>query len=692
MVGLEYRKTQIFSRPGAGFLYEMRNQLPNSVNANVDTLWNNRKKGSINCEQDIVYKLSKSGPGSLGYGRLYGSKGSLERMEKECRGVLCKEFYHDIDVVNCHPVLLYQFAKNKFQIDLPEVEKLCDNRDAYLAAISDNRDDAKTSIIKILYGGKNTFPFLEPLAQEIKQFTKTLMGRPEYKDLYECCKTYKEQKNWEKSVVTGIYGVFLSFILQSEERKCMISMSDEFERKGWKVDVFCYDGVMIRKREGVDLLKDIQDAEKRIIVDTGYQVSLISKPFMTFTDFQNEQSSKEMYGGVELTKYLEMKREFEQNNFYYAPSSDYYEYRDGFSPLQMGLQHATEYYKRKWNFKVSDKIGDYIPFFPLWRDDAKAKTIQMISLRPSEHEDVFQIPMKLKYQKTSETSNSALEHFLGLVNLICNHKPELYEFILDWLAHCLQKPYENPRVGIVVVGAKGVGKDTLFDFFMTHVIGPVFSHNFLSTAAYFEKHNCDRMHKLMVKLEEADSKICWENANLLKGRISSDFDSFNPKGQKTTSTDNIARNAMTANGKCPVDLSDKERRFVVMNASSEKKSDTIYWNLIRRELFNDAAGRSIANYLLERDISSFDTNVLPVNEYQEAIIETRMTTEQIFIRDWDGMESKCLDLHNLYLDYCKTNALSYEVSSQKFGSNLMNMVKNNEIKVRRLASGVCYRK
>ena len=186
MVGLEYRKTQMFSRPGAGFLYEMRKQLPDTVNANVDTLWNNRKKGSINCEQDVVYKLSKSGPGSLGYGRLYGSKGSLERMEKECRGVLCKEFYHDIDVVNCHPVLLYQFAKNKFQIDLPEVEKLCDNRDAYLAAISDNRDDAKTSIIKILYGGKNTFPFLEPLAQEIKKFTKTLMGKPEYKELYEC--------------------------------------------------------------------------------------------------------------------------------------------------------------------------------------------------------------------------------------------------------------------------------------------------------------------------------------------------------------------------------------------------------------------------------------------------------------------------------------------------------------------------
>jgi hypothetical protein len=145
------KRTQVFSRPGAGFLYEMRASLPASVNSTVNTLWNNRKKGSIHCEQEVLYRLSKSNAGQLGYGRIYGSKGSLERMEKECRGVLFKEFYEDIDIVNCHPILLVQFAKNKYNKDLPEVERYNDNRDEYLSKLSDNRDEAKEFIIKILY-------------------------------------------------------------------------------------------------------------------------------------------------------------------------------------------------------------------------------------------------------------------------------------------------------------------------------------------------------------------------------------------------------------------------------------------------------------------------------------------------------------------------------------------------------------
>ena len=685
------KRTQVFSRPGAGFLYEMKAQLPASVNKQVDALWNNRKKGSINCEQEIIYKLSKSAPGQLGFGRLYGSRGSLERMEKECRGVLCKEFYHDIDVVNCHPVLLYQFAKREFEIDLPEVEKLCDNRDEYLAKICDNRDDAKTAVIKILYGGKNTLPFLEPLAQEVKKFTKTIMALPQYKELYEACKNYKEQKDWEKNVVTGIYGTFLSYILQTEERRCMLSMSDSFESQGWRVDVFCYDGVMIRKREGIDLEKAIRDAEKRVLVDTGYNLSLISKPFMTFKEFQDEQTSKDTYRDIEMVKYLDMKREFERTNFYFAPTHEYYEYIEGKTPLQMPKEHATEYYKRKWFFRKSERIDDYVQFFPMWRDDVTARTVRHLSLRPSEDPEVFQIPMKLKYQDVADGVDKT-HLFLELVSLICNHQEPLVDFTLNWFAHCLQKPYEIPRVSLVVVGAKGVGKDTVFDFFMKHVIGSLFSTNFTSTEAYFEKHNCDRMHKLFVKLEEANAKVCLDNQDILKGRVTSEDDKFNPKGQKGISTDNVARLVMTANGNCPVNLSDKERRFVVMNASAEKRGDDEYWNTIRKELFNDAAGKSVASWLLERDISSLSFNTLPANDYQEYVMETRASSEQKFIEQWDGVEIPSSELFDLYKEYCIANNLYYVITMTEFGKKMMSFVKNGDVFTRRKNTGNFYRK
>ena len=701
--------SQVFNRRSVGFLWDKRAELDPGQVAIINSIYNNKKKnGNTLAQQDITYKLSRSAAGKLGYGRLYGSKGSFETLEKECRGTICKEYYHDIVIVNCHPVLLVQFAKSKYDIELPEVDKYVENREAYLKNIMTEegitRDEAKASVIRVMYGGavpKDSY--LSPLCEEVRGFSKKLFKEEEYADL---AKAVKHEDN--------LYGSFLSYVLQTEERKCMMAMKECLERQGWSVDVLCYDGVMIRKREQAGLITDyLPGLSIWVKKQTGYDISLTTKEFSAF---DVPTTSEEVVKGVSLEAYNEMKREFEAYNFYYAPTNEYYEYQEGQAPLAMGLQHATEYYKKKWNFKVSSKVGDYIQFFPIWREDTTTKTIRQMSLRPSTRPDVFQIPMRLKYQEgegggpgrpltddicrhinlnpddAKNFQHSAVPIFAYLLSLIANHNETLAWFTADWLAHCLQKSYELPRVSLVIVGAKGIGKDTVFDFFMEHVVGSLFSHNFLSTEAYFEKHNCDRMHKLFVKLEEADSKVCLDNKNLLKGRITSNNDSFNPKGSKAITTDNLARVAMTTNGTCPVDLSDRERRFVVMKASPEKKGDDEFWKMIRKELFNEEAGRVIADWLLSRDISNLSFNNLPANEYQEAVIESRMTSEQLFIDAWDGEELKVSDLFNKYLDYCKDNSLPYEASLPRFGRLLMNIVKNGSLSVRRTGGGMCYKK
>jgi hypothetical protein len=167
---LKYETTQMFSRRGLGFLWAKREELDPGQVSILQTLYNNRKKGSITGYQDVTYKLSKSNAGKLGYGRLYGQKGSLETLEKEIRGTLCKDYYYDLDFVNCHPVLLIQLAKNMYNKNLPEVETYVKDRDAYLARIGPNRDDSKSEIFRIFYGGRNTFPFLEPLAREVREY------------------------------------------------------------------------------------------------------------------------------------------------------------------------------------------------------------------------------------------------------------------------------------------------------------------------------------------------------------------------------------------------------------------------------------------------------------------------------------------------------------------------------------------
>lgn len=153
----------MFSKRGLGFLWAKRDELDPGQVSILQTLYNNRKKGSIAGYQEVTYKLSKSNAGKLGYGRLYGQKGSLETLEREIRGTLCKDYYYDLDFVNCHPVLLIQLAKNMYNKTLPEVEMYVKDRDAYLARIGPNRDDSKSQIFRIFMEAAIHFLFLNHL-------------------------------------------------------------------------------------------------------------------------------------------------------------------------------------------------------------------------------------------------------------------------------------------------------------------------------------------------------------------------------------------------------------------------------------------------------------------------------------------------------------------------------------------------
>ena len=174
---------QIYNKNSLGFLWAKRDSLDPGQRALLDSLYKGRSKKSVLGVFSTEYSLPITGAGKLGFGRIYGAKGSMEKLERECRGTLCSEFYHDLDVYNAHPVIAWQFAKRRYDMDLTEIEKYCDNRDEYLKVISDNRDEAKTAIISIMYGGKNEFHFLNAFCEDIKKLTKRVMIDDDYKEL-----------------------------------------------------------------------------------------------------------------------------------------------------------------------------------------------------------------------------------------------------------------------------------------------------------------------------------------------------------------------------------------------------------------------------------------------------------------------------------------------------------------------------
>lgn len=673
---LSITTTQVFSRRGLSYLWDNRSSLGTNEVSILDCLYKNRKKGTIECQQTVTYKLSIKKGGKLGWGRLYGNKGSLETLEKECRGTLCEEYYHDLDIVNCHFVLLAQFAKRKFNKDLPEVERYVENRESFLKQLGDNIDIAKTEVITVLYGGITRNEYLIPLSNETRKFSKFLSCQPEYEELFQSCKNE-----------TNVYGSFLSFVLQTEERNCMFAMKESLEKIGWSVDVLAYDGVMIRKNDKLDLNASIRACELAVKEKTNYQITIINKPMMSF---KIPQLRDEISKGVSREMYNEMKSSFEENNFYYAPSNEMIQVR-GRELMRMGLDHAREYYSTTWRFKHSDKFEDYTTFFDMWRKDSTRRTIQRIDMRESDDPTVFVMPPVFAWVNEGEYSLTAVDTFKEIMSLIGN--PEQQEYIIKWLAQMIQQPFDRPGTSLVITGDKRTGKDTPFDFFREFVIGKDYSRNYTCGGSqFFDKHDTGRMNMFLCKVEEANRKVFLANADKFKSLITADDEMYNYKGKNAIAVANYNRFVLTTNGACPVEMSDGEQRFVVATCSSARKHDTEYWSKIRTVLFNKEAGRAVGEWLSAIDISGFNFRKVPHDEFQNDIIEAEASSEKLFIDSWDGQELSMKDFYEEYKGYCITNSLPYCLNSKSLGINLLKHLRNGSIRKRKDNSGAYFRK
>jgi len=679
---------QRFSRAALGFLWAKRDEIDPGQRAILDALYMGRKKGSIDGVIKVEYRLPKTGVGKLGFGRCYGTKGSLETLERECRGTLCRDHYIDIDIKNCHPVLLYQLAQRKYQVEMPEVEKYCDNRDAYLAKISDDREAAKKAIITILYNGKNEYPHLEPMVREIRDFIKKHLMEDE---------VYRELLAHVRKQDGNTYGSFLSHILCTEERRAMFAMRRHFMNQGLSVDVLSYDGVMIDRedvvKKGVDVDLSLRGAEEAILRATAYRVELVVKPFEYFeiTDAQKEET-EEVSPKVKKVDYLRNKAMFEESHFYFSTTNEVVEVGPTGRLSYAKLEHAhTKYID--YNFQHSGMILDSTSFIKLWINDPSRRTIHTIDMKPSDDPMVFSPPLVFRYTTFPKTEDaSAIWWFDSLVRILSNNNDTIYEYLYRWLAHMIQRPFENPGTAIFFTGAKGCGKDTLGDFLIQWIVGPTLAHNYDSTAQFWEKHDTSRENRVLIKLEEVSGVVNRQHVGEMKARITSADLTVNEKGKTPRTSANYNHYIGTTNEGQPVKVEEGERRFNVFACSPEWVGQLDKWKELRAALFCPEGASAVGHHLAELDLGDFDPRRMPENEYLRQAIDAEISPEKSFIDQWDGKECSMSELYDHYTAFCQEQKMNHASNSRTLGLKLMEYIRDGHLKKKRGRTGMVYSK
>jgi hypothetical protein len=110
-------------------------------------------KNLIRENQPVIYYKSNHYDAIGRVPPLYGL--GLINLRREIRHTLIKDKYTDIDIDNCHPIILQQILDYN-NISNEEFKYYINNREDVLNIIKDNhkinRDDAKNLMISIMYG------------------------------------------------------------------------------------------------------------------------------------------------------------------------------------------------------------------------------------------------------------------------------------------------------------------------------------------------------------------------------------------------------------------------------------------------------------------------------------------------------------------------------------------------------------
>jgi hypothetical protein len=690
---------QLFDRVRMGALWAKRHMFDAGQVALLKSLWDKKDKGTLKCKTDTAYKLSSNGAGKLGYGRLYGGSGSLEKLERAIRATLCVNLYDDVDVINCHPTLAIQMAKRLFDMEMPMMKHYVDNRKEvvakWIAEHGITEQDAKDIPIRLLNNGSMTpltkatkdkttgeevppkYPesvladtVITSIQTECQHFINTLIASKLHDDLFKWCK--KTEDNYR--------GTFIAQIYQTEERKCLEAMVWKLTALGFIVDVLAYDGCMCRKDASNPITDAVlREVEREVALWTGYKIGLKVKPM----DDEVIDSEELLDVATDFDDgYATMKAEWERNHFYFKPTGTVVEQNDDGSMTHFKLEHATEAFNM-WQLKPATDGEEPEFFLKRWRMDAERRIVERLVMKlpedcaPNEASTFRGFHYKrLECEVSDELRAKHINRFTSLMRNMAGDDEAVYTALLKNFARCIQRPMERPDICIILSSKQhGVGKETLINI-INKVVGKNTAH-YTSDEAFWDKHDTKKEGAVIIHLEEAGATNK-KMADQLKARITATVCSVRPCGINPYDVENIALYIMTTNKPLPIKLEESDRRFFIVLCQGKtfktREEKLAYWTEVYDEIGTDTFTKVVGEYLETIDLAGFNPRMFPETDYKKSLMENSKSAEVMFLEQWhheDDAGDEVSTLYNRYKSFCQEKGLPYKMNTNSFGQAIV---------------------
>lgn len=184
-------------------------------------------------------------------------------MSKVMRWTFAKDIYDDYDIVNAHPNFLLQYISKYNSILTPnkELHEYIHNRDETLKYVIElyassphceviTKDQAKMLILRIINGGCSDKEIQSICGEATTSYYRKFYDSMQItlNEFYDKMTILDEFKKFKEPTSKYNYkGATLNHFLIYQENRCLQAMAEKFVALGFKPDVLCYDGLMIRK-------------------------------------------------------------------------------------------------------------------------------------------------------------------------------------------------------------------------------------------------------------------------------------------------------------------------------------------------------------------------------------------------------------------------------------------------------------
>jgi hypothetical protein len=407
---------------------------------------------------------------------------------------------------------------------------------------------------------------------------------------------------------------------------------------------------------------------------------------------ENEHSAD---SDPENNTYMLVKRRFEvqcmkvNDPFMYIRLSPQHDKGGAIKPIQTRHCELLQFYVA-WKYFGKNKKGEWEKrsFIHAWVQDDKKREVSSVVFDPKNScTGVFN--MWMGYRAAN------IDHELYLTEIqdrydfvmgpIINHFNQVVtggnqdhtEWILDWVANIIQRPWLKTQVGIVLYGRPGCGKGIFFDWLRDHVLGVDHSVQIANTNRdLFSRFSDQFLRKTFLQLDEVHN--LHENADLLKDMITNKTVNWEEKNGKITTVANLCNFLFTTNHENSLQITPDDRRFVLFPCRSHLKGNVAYFNKLGKHLETPGVNAWFYRLMMERDLSKYPFDFQPsrpITDYYREVQKSGIKPVKRFLSalinsDSSSKKISSSELFRGFKEWCDFESCKHATTLQAFGRDL----------------------